>query len=366
MRGRELLFPGPFGDMTAGAEKDYPVDYSHLNILGYAMGAKGLPEGVEADPDSTLFPSVNTETEYGSQEDNKVKMKLPVFTGALGSTEVAAKNWEHFAIGAAISGISIVCGENVCGVDPDLKLGENDQVIDSPEMRRRVEIYRKYKEEHGDLIVQLNVEDTRNGVAEYIAENYGNKCIIEIKWGQGAKDIGGEIQVSSLDYALFLKKRGYIVDPDPERSEGEPIVFRERFPRGRALLVPAQPGQPVEVADADYPLVLNTGRVLEHWHTGTMTRRSAALDTISPEAFVEIHPADAQTLGVADGDWAEVASRRGVIRLRARVRERVARGSVFVPMHFREACANVLTHPAVDPTGKIPAFKYCAVRVRPG
>ncbi|MFO7859156.1 MAG: molybdopterin-dependent oxidoreductase, partial [Ectothiorhodospiraceae bacterium] len=169
-----------------------------------------------------------------------------------------------------------------------------------------------------------------------------------------------------LSHALLGDRGRWYPCPDPERSEGEPIVFRERFPRGRALLVPAHPGQPVEIADADYPLVLNTGRVLEHWHTGTMTRRSSALDTISPEAFVEMHPRDAETLGVADGDWAEVASRRGVIRLRARVRERVARGSVFVPMHFREACANVLTHPAVDPTGKIPAFKYCAVRVRPG
>jgi glutamate synthase domain-containing protein 2 len=200
--------------MTAGAEKNYPVDYSHINILGYALGAKGLPEGVDADPDHTLFPLVDTETEYGANQENKVRMKLPVFTGALGSTEVAAKNWEHFAIGAAISGITIVCGENVCGVDPEMKLGKNGKVVESPGMRRRVEIYKKYQESHGDLIVQLNVEDTRLGVAEYVIKELGVETI-ELKWGQGAKCIGGEIQIDSLSRALELQKRGYLVTPDP-------------------------------------------------------------------------------------------------------------------------------------------------------
>ena len=98
-RGRELIYPGPFGEITAGADKDYPIDYSHLNIQGYALGARGLPKGVKGDPDTATFPGVNTETEYGW--DKKVKMKVPVFTGALGSTEIARKNWEHFAVGAA-------------------------------------------------------------------------------------------------------------------------------------------------------------------------------------------------------------------------------------------------------------------------
>jgi len=99
-RGRELIYPGPFGDITAGGDKDYPLDYSHFNIQGYAMGARGLPAGVNGNPDTATFPSVNTETEYGW--DIKVKLKVPIFTGALGSTEIARKNWEHFAIGAAI------------------------------------------------------------------------------------------------------------------------------------------------------------------------------------------------------------------------------------------------------------------------
>ena len=110
-RGRELLYPGPFGQITAGADKNYPLDYSHLNIQGYAMGAVGLPKGVEPGPDTAIFPKVDTETEYGVND--KVKLKVPIFTGALGSTDIARKNWDHFAIGAAISGISRVGSVNV-------------------------------------------------------------------------------------------------------------------------------------------------------------------------------------------------------------------------------------------------------------
>jgi len=208
-RGRELLYPQPFGSITAGADKDYPVDYSHLNIMGYAFGAKG----VEADPDKATFPAVNTETSFGATE--KVKMKVPIFTGALGSTEIARKNWGHFAIGAAISGITLVCGENVCGIDPELEFNGHGKVKNSPEMDRRIKEYRRYHEGYGDILVQMNVEDTRNGVAEYVIDKLGVETI-ELKWGQGAKCIGGEIKVNSLDRAIELKKRGYIVTPDPE------------------------------------------------------------------------------------------------------------------------------------------------------
>ncbi len=208
-RGRELLYPQPFGSITAGADKDYPVDYSHLNIMGYALGAKG----VAPDPDQATFPAVDTETEFGVAD--KVKMKVPIFTGALGSTEIARKNWEHFAIGAAISGITLVCGENVCGIDPDLEFNSEGKVKNSPEMDRRIREYRRYHEGYGDILVQMNVEDTRNGVAEYVIDKLGVETI-ELKWGQGAKCIGGEIKVNSLDRALELKRRGYIVTPDPE------------------------------------------------------------------------------------------------------------------------------------------------------
>lgn len=211
-RGRELIYPGPFGDITAGADKDYPVDYSHLNIQGYALGAKGLPNDVEANSDNALFPKVSTDTSYGW--DKRVKMSVPIFTGALGSTEIARKNWEHFAVGAAISGVTIVCGENVCGIDPELVLDSGNKVKKAPDMDRRIESYRRYHQGMGEILIQMNVEDTRLGVAEYIIDKHGIETI-ELKWGQGAKCIGGEIKVSSLERALELQKRGYIVTPDP-------------------------------------------------------------------------------------------------------------------------------------------------------
>lgn len=211
-RGRELIYPGPYGEITAGGDKDYPIDYSHLNIQGYALGAEGLPAGVIGDPDTATFPSVNTETEYGW--DIKVKMKAPIFTGALGSTEIARKNWDHFAVGAALSGVTLVCGENVCGIDPKLELGANGKVISAPDMDRRIEIYKRYYQGYGEILVQMNVEDTRLGVAEYIRKKHRLETI-ELKWGQGAKCIGGEIKVNSLERALELQKRGYIITPDP-------------------------------------------------------------------------------------------------------------------------------------------------------
>jgi len=211
-RGREVVYPGPFGDVTAGGDKDYPVDYSHLNIQGYALGAKGLPKGVEGNPDTATFPKVDTEVEYGW--DIKVKMKVPIFTGALGSTEIARKNWEHFAIGAAISGVTLVCGENVCGIDPGLELDNKGKIKISPEMDRRIEVYKKFHNGYGEILVQMNVEDTRLGVAEYVRKKHKLETI-ELKWGQGAKCIGGEIKVNSLERALELQKRGYIVTPDP-------------------------------------------------------------------------------------------------------------------------------------------------------
>jgi len=211
-RGREVIYPGPFGEVIAGGDKDYPVDYSHFNIQGYALGAEGLPEGVEPGPDTTKFPNVTTETEYGWNA--KVKMRLPIFTGALGSTEIARKNWEHFAIGAAISGVTLVCGENVCGIDPRLELDSNGKVKSAPDMDRRIEVYKRFHEGYGEILVQMNVEDTRLGVAEYVRKKH-NLETIELKWGQGAKCIGGEIKVKSLERASELRKRGYIVTPDP-------------------------------------------------------------------------------------------------------------------------------------------------------
>jgi glutamate synthase domain-containing protein 2 len=207
-----VLYPGPYGEVAAGADKEYPIDYSHLNIQGYAVGAEGLPDEMNVGPDTAIFPAVNTEADYG--RERKTRMRLPVFTGALGSTEIARVNWEHFAVGAAISGITLVCGENVCGIDPGLEMDSRGKITCSPEMDRRVEVYRRFHDGYGEMLVQMNVEDTMFGVAEYVLEKHGIDTI-ELKWGQGAKCIGGEIKVRDIERAIELKRRGYIVTPDP-------------------------------------------------------------------------------------------------------------------------------------------------------
>ncbi len=157
--------------------------------------------------------------------------------------------------------------------------------------------------------------------------------------------------------------------PDAESSStdyiGEKVLFGDSFPTesGRAKFVPAEFAEAAEMPDPDYPFVLNTGRVLEHWHTGTMTRRSYALDALSPTPFVEMHADDLAKLGVTDGQEVTVKSKRGAIRLPTKANRGIQPGSVFIPFHFREAAANVLTNDALDPYGKIPEFKFCAVRV---
>ncbi|QJY48535.1 formate dehydrogenase subunit alpha [Pseudonocardia broussonetiae] len=152
---------------------------------------------------------------------------------------------------------------------------------------------------------------------------------------------------------------------DPEHTDGTVVMFVERFNTddGLAHLVPAQWLPPKELPDGEYPLVLNTGRLLEHWHTGSMTRRSYALDAISPVAEVYMHPKDAAERGMAHGQRVRARSRRGEIELQVRISHREQLGNVFIPFHFREAAANLLTIDEVDPFGKIPEFKFCAVQV---
>lgn len=221
--GRKLLYPRSFGIVTAGANNTthVGVSYNSLRIQGYAYGVQGLREGLTDSPDDCIFPNVSLETEFGNEM--KTKIRMPLMTGALGSTFVAEKYWDGFAVGGALIGIPVVIGENVVGVDRKSKIKPGEtrkgKVEVSPELDRRISTYLRYYDGYGAIIVQLNVEDTRNGVAEYVVDKYGDKCIIELKWGQGAKDIGGEIQVTSLDYALFLKERGYMVDPDPTLPE---------------------------------------------------------------------------------------------------------------------------------------------------
>ncbi len=224
--GRKLLYPRNFGDTTAGAANlvTTGVGYHALRIQGYPYGSQGAEERLSASPDARIFPNADISTRFG--QAIPTPCRVPIMTGALGSTAIAAKYWDPLAIGAALCGFPIVVGENVVGIDRAAVI-ERGRTLAAPELDRRIETYRRYFDGHGAILVQLNVEDTRNGVAEYLIDRHGDGVVIELKWGQGAKDIGGEIQVSDIDYACFLKGRGYLLDPDPT----DPLV-RRAFEQG--------------------------------------------------------------------------------------------------------------------------------------
>ena len=213
-RGTEVLYPQPFGLITAAAEKDYPVDLSHFNIMGTAAGAWGVP----ADSDKATFEKVTVETAIG--RDKGIKLRVPFIISGMGSTNVAKQNWAGLAAGAAISGSILTVGENVCGMDDESEI-KNGRVVRSPDMEMRVRSYQKWFDGYGAVVVQANIEDTRLGVQEYVIEKLGVQAV-ELKWGQGAKDIGGEVKIKSLKKAQELKARGYIVLPDPQ----DPLVIK--------------------------------------------------------------------------------------------------------------------------------------------
>jgi formate dehydrogenase major subunit len=189
----------------------------------------------------------------------------------------------------------------------------------------------------------------------------------------GPADVFNEMRLAMNSIAGItwerLERDSAVTYPcEKEGDPGSPVVFIERFPTasGRAKLVPADIIPAAERPDAEFPLVLITGRQLEHWHTGAMTRRAATLDAIEPDPTVSVHPLDLDAIGALPGDVVTVASRRGIISLYARADDGIPRGAVFIPFCYYEAAANLLTNPALDPFGKIPEFKYCAVRLTKG
>jgi hypothetical protein len=219
-RGHEVIYPQPFGVITTAAEKYYPVDYSHFNIMGTAVGAYGI----EADSDKAIFPAANLEVSIG--HDKGLKFRYPWIIPGIGSTDIAKNNWEGIAIGSALAGTGLTIGENVVGMDPNAVI-KNSHVIDTADLKRRVRLYTDYQHDgYGAIVVQSNIEDTRLGVHEYAIEKLGVTCV-ELKWGQGAKNIGGEVKIRDLKKAQMLYERGYIVLPNPT----DPHVIKA-FERG--------------------------------------------------------------------------------------------------------------------------------------
>ena len=214
-RGHEVIYPQPFGVITTASEKDYPLDYSHLNIMGGVVGA----QGVEADSDKAVFPAVDLEVRFG--HDQGLKFRYPWIIPGIGSTDVAKNNWEGLAIGSALAGTGLTIGENVAGMDPASVI-ENGRVVDTADLKRRVQLFKENQRDgYGAIVVQTNVEGTRLGEQEYAIDTLGVECV-EIKWGQGAKNIGGEVKVKDLEKAQMLYDRGYVVLPDPT----DPMVIK--------------------------------------------------------------------------------------------------------------------------------------------
>ena len=170
-----------------------------------------------------------------------------------------------------------------------------------------------------------------------------------------------------VSYEMLRRRRSIQYPVPTPDSEGTPFLFENDFPTpdGRARFVPVEFLPPDELPSDEYPYILNTGRQMYHWHTGTMSRRSEGLDSREPLPIVEMHPADAIDLGVGEGDTVRVTSRRGSILIGVRLSDRQAPGQIFIPMHFREAAANLLTNPQLDPYARIASFKISAVRIEP-
>ena len=182
-----------------------------------------------------------------------------------------------------------------------------------------------------------------------------------------AEEIMKEINATTPSYGGITYERleqAGLVWPCPDKNHpGTPVLHRGKFSRGKGqfFAIPFKP--PVESADSEYPFILSTGRVLEHYHTGTMTRRGTALNRLYPELLAEINPIDAERLGISEGDYITITSKRGSIRVKAKLSVRSQPGMVFVPFHFHEAAVNLLTHAAVDPVSKIPEYKVSAVKI---
>ena len=194
-----------------------------------------------------------------------------------------------------------------------------------------------------------------------------------LKWNyESPADVFAEMKqaMPSLNNITWdrLETEGSVTYPclAPDQP-GEAIVFSDRFPTATGLgkFVPANVIPPDERPDAEYPYVLTTGRQLEHWHTGAMTRRATNLDAIEPAPTVQMNPVDMEKFGFEAGDMARISTRRGVIELAVRATTDVPTGVIFVPFAYVEAAANLLTNPALDPFGKIPEFKFCAAQIEP-
>lgn len=222
--GRRTLFPNAYGEASIGSDNTSPVgvSYNALRVRGALFGSIGFDRQRALSGD-IAYCDARLETAIGGE--SRTPSRFPFLIGALSRNPVVDKYWESFAVGAALCGIPLVIGENVGGGDRKTTFAD-DKVAALPDLDARIASYRRYHDGYGRLSVQLNVNDCLNGVGRYVAERYGRDVTIEIKWGQGAKAIGGEGLIHDIEYARFMKRRSYCIRPNPDDPEVEK-AFKE-------------------------------------------------------------------------------------------------------------------------------------------
>jgi formate dehydrogenase major subunit len=225
---------------------------------------------------------------------------------------------------------------------------------------RRVQMWRKAQDPPGEAKLDWQI------FAELAAKMGYAK---QFPW-KSAEDIFTEMSKLTPSYGGMtyarLNRPEALHWPCPTADHpGTPILHKEKFahPDGLGVLTPIEFKPPAEVPDKEYPLILTTGRCIWQWHTGTMTRRSENLEREVPTGWVEVNPEDAAALGIADGEMVKAKTRRGEIEIGAKVTDDIKKGEVFIPFHYVECAANILTNNALDPVAKIPEFKACAIRI---
>jgi formate dehydrogenase major subunit len=361
----------------------------HVGRPGTGLHPLRGQNNVQGASDSGLIPMVYPD--YRSVEDPDVRAHYEEFWGVpldpgRGLTVVEIMN---AARDGALKGM-LIMGENPAMSDPDLNHAR--EALASLEHLVVQDLFLTETAWHADVVLPASAFPEKTGtftntdrrvqlgrqaldppgearqdwwILQEIARRLG------LDWSyDGPEAVFGEMRQCLLGFAGItwerLQREGAVTYPCPDDSHpGHEVIFGDGFPTadGRGRFVPADLIPPDEQPDEAYPMVLSTGRLLEHWHTGAMTRRAAVLDALEPGAVALLAPADLRRLGIAPGEVVSVTTRRGAVRAMARADGDVAPGTLFMPFCFTEGAANLLTNPKLDPFGKIPEFKYCAARV---
>ncbi|HEY9445894.1 MAG TPA: formate dehydrogenase subunit alpha [Burkholderiales bacterium] len=347
---------------------------------------------VQGASDSGLIPMVFPD--YQKVDNDDVRARFEKLWGATLDPKPGLTVVEivHAILDGKLHGVYIM-GENPAMSDPDAHHAR--EALAKLDMLVVQEIFLTETCYHADVILPATAWPEKTGTVTntdrmvqlgrqvltppgeakpdlWIIQELGRRLGLDWNY-KGPADVFNEMRkamdsIAGITWERLERESSVTYPCENEGDPGSPVVFIESFPTptGRARFVPADVIPAAERPDPQFPFVLITGRQLEHWHTGAITRRASVLDAIEPDPTVSVHPLDLDALGARAGDVVSVASRRGIVSLYARADDGIPRGALFIPFCYYEAAANLLTNPALDPYGKIPEFKYCAVKLMKG